>query len=51
MLNYEKMPDYISNIIATALLCTGNKQNEQTLRTEHQRVVKELFNDELKENK
>lgn len=46
MFEDEKFLDYICNVLASALLSTGNKQNDETLRTEHQRVVQILLNDE-----
>lgn len=45
MLDDEKWLDYISNIIASALL-SGNSKDDETLRIEHQRVVKQLLDDE-----
>lgn len=42
----EKMLDYICNVLASALLSAGNKKDDETLRLEHQRVVRNLLDDE-----
>lgn len=47
MLDNDRWLDYISNIIASALL-SGNSKNNETLRIEHQRVVEQLLDDEVK---
>lgn len=46
MFENEKMIDYICNVLASAILSTGNEQDNNTLRLEHQRVVRNLLDDE-----
>ena len=39
----ESMIDYIANIIASALLANGNEERNNTLRDEHNEVLKKVL--------
>ena len=39
----ELLTDYIANLIATALLANGNKDINQKLRKEHEKVLNKFI--------